>query len=159
MKSTDIYMIILVLAFGIVAFKFYQSNNSFENYISESNKVRNINECLNEQCFIKPFLSKGDLSSKKLLAIIPERGCYECEAGFEMELLDTLKKFNNIEFSQISDTTFRAITLDNHIQFEHVTLLVMDKYKTHYIFEYHPSFPQKEAKTEALFAFLDRFDQ
>jgi len=159
MKSTDIYIIVLMVAFCIVGFKFYQSNTSFEDYISESKKVRTIYECLNEQCFKKEYRLRGELNSKKLLAIIPEGGCYECKESFEIELKETLKEFKNIEFVIMSDSKLKEVTIDNYIQFEHVTLVAIDRFKTHYVYEYHPQFPQKEAKTKALFAFLDRFNQ
>ena len=73
--------------------------------------------------------------------------------------MNTLKKYDNLEFSQMSDTSLREVMFENYIQFEHVTILAMDRYKTHYIFEYHHQFPQKDAKTQALFTFLNSFNQ
>ena len=154
MKSTDIYLLLLAVAFCIVGFKLYQSNTSFEYYMLESNKVRNIYECLNAQCFKREFQHKGELNSKKLLAIIPEQGCYECKESFEIELMDTLKNISGYEFIKRVDINLEDVMLSNYIQFEHVTLIVLDRYKTHYIYEYHPSFPLKKAKTEALLTFL-----
>ncbi len=159
--SKTMYLVVaaLVLSTALLFYKLNSANTSFENYILESKKVRNIHECLHTQCFKENFQRKGELNSKKLLAIIPERGCYECKESFKAELMDTLKKFKDIDFIELSDSNLEEVMTNNHVQFEHVTLVAIDRYKTHYVYEYHPQFPQKKAKTQALFTFLDTFNQ
>ncbi len=159
MKSTDIYLVILVVAFCIVGFKLYRANSSFEEYITESTKPRNIYECLSNDCFKDEFKRRIEISVKKLLVVTPVRGCYQCKESFEKEMVDRLKHFQNIEYVELDDAQLKNVMAEHHIQLEHVTLIAMDRYKTYYVYEYHPQFPQKQAKTEAFLTFLDEFNK
>tara|TARA_R110002126_G_scaffold385_1_gene2569 strand:+ start:11464 stop:11685 length:222 start_codon:yes stop_codon:yes gene_type:complete len=68
--------------------------------------------------------------------------------------MDTLLKLDGFEFIKLDDSNLEDAMISNYIQFEHVTLVAIDRYKTHYIYEYHPTFPLKEAKTKAFLTFL-----
>ncbi len=153
-----IYQFGYYLLLGVYFFyKLYISSKSFNEYIEESNKPSNIYQCLNENCLKRSFLKNEPLNAKKLLIINPVNSCKKCDELFSKELEPSLYS-DHIKWEVMSrtDTNLHDIFKSNHFQFEHITLVALDRYNVHYVYEYHPTFPFKESKTNALFTFLQQ---
>lgn len=73
---------------------------------------------------------------------------------FSTELEPIINSVTGWEVVAKDDDELKSFFIDNHFQFEHVTLIAFDRYATHYVYEYHPNFPFKKAKTEAFLTFL-----
>lgn len=155
MDAKIISIWILLVTGGVLFYKLYTSSKSFNEYIIESNKPSNIYQCLNEDCLKRSFLKNEPLNTKRLLVIKPINSCKECDELFSKEIEPSLYLDHiNWEVIYRTDNELNDIFKSNHFQFEHVTLVAFDQYNVHYVYEYHPIFPFKESKTNALFTFL-----
>ena len=154
-KTIYLVMIVLILSTVLLFYKLNSANSSFQEYISESQKPINIYQCLKVNCFISAFMQSGTLNTKHMLIVKPKNSCAECDEMFSVELEPRINAVSGWEVTVKTDDELENIFVDNHFQFEHVTLIALDRYKTHYVYEYHPTFPLKKAKTEALLTFLE----
>jgi len=100
-------------------------------------------------------MQSGTLNTKHMLIVKPKNSCAECDEMFSVELEPRINAVSGWDVTVKTDDELENIFVDNHFQFEHVTLIALDRYKTHYVYEYHPTFPLKKAKTEALLTFLE----
>lgn len=157
--SRNIYLAFTFLFIGccVLYFKLNTANNSFEKYIEESKKLSNTYECLKINCLNNKYLETKEINFKKVVIVIPEKTCFDCIETFDLELKPKLESIKGIEVMTQYEKDFKDILIENHIRFEHVTVLALDRYKIHYVYEYHPVFPFKKAKTQALLSFLDEF--
>lgn len=154
-KTMYLVVVALILSTAVLFYKLNAANSSFEEYVHESRKPSNIYQCLKLNCFTSAFMQSGTLNAKRILVVKPKNSCAECDEMFSKELGPIINAVSGWEVTAKADDELENIFVDNHFQFEHVTLIALDRYKTHYIYEYHPTFPLKKAKTKALLTFLE----
>ncbi|MFA5667723.1 MAG: hypothetical protein WC967_00635 [Balneolaceae bacterium] len=155
--NKTIYLVIttLILSIGVLFYKLDSANTSFETYIYESRNPSTIHECLKVNCFTNTFMQSGKINTKRIVIVKPKNSCTECNEMFSRELEPILSAINGWEVIVKTDDELESVLVENHFQFEHVTLIALDRYTTHYVYEYHPTFPLKNAKTDALLTFLE----